>query len=130
MEALGHRAIGEKRPDAAGERSRDAERIRKLFAVEAKDFGCARRRTEAPRGAGGMPAEVVVRPVAPGTLEHARGNIVSGNNRGEHRFARTACPERTDRRGHDCAGVAASAEVIELERVRCRAVDERGFACR
>ena len=56
----------------------DAERIGEASRSSSRILRRGSRRAEAAAGAGGMPAEVVVRPVAAGAFEHARGNVVAG----------------------------------------------------
>ena len=132
MEALGVGTVGQEGPDPAREGAGDAEGVGEAFAVEAEHPRRRSGRAEAAAGPGRMPAERVVGPIAAGALEHARREIVAGEDRHERLAARHAAArgQRADHRDHDRAGMAAAAEIVELERVRGRAVDERGLGNR
>jgi hypothetical protein len=92
MEALGHRAVGEKRPDAAGVGTGDAQRVRESLAVEPEYFGGSRGRAEGAARAARMPAQVIVRAIAAGAIGHTGRDVVTSDDRRQRFFARNRSP--------------------------------------
>src|SRR3954470_19734031 len=94
MEALRHRTVGEESPDAAGERSRDAERVGGAFAVELQKLRRARRGAEGAARSARMPSEIVVETIPAGAFGHAGGDVVARDDRRQHVFAADAATTR------------------------------------
>ena len=97
--------------------------------IELEDARGGRCRAEAAARAGRVPAQIVVRAISAGAFQHARGKVVAGEQSHEGVAARHAAAprQRHHHRHDDGTRMAAAAEIVELERMRGRAVDERGL---
>ncbi len=129
VHGLGHRIRAKRLLQARGESGDRRERVGEALCVEAEHLGCGARRAKTADGAGVVPVPVVS---AAHGLGDARGDLVADDHRAQKRLARDLprlgdCERRGDGRG---AGMidALAEDVVHLDGVRRRAVDERGRA--
>ncbi len=129
MQGLRHRVHAEGLLQPRGEGGHRGERVRELRAVQAQKHrrrGCA---PEAADGAGRMPV-AIVRPAQGGA--DPRRDLVAGDD-GAQEFQAARLPVlRQGERGRDGRGARVvdrvAEDVVELDRVRRGAVDERASA--
>jgi hypothetical protein len=127
---LGHGAVAEEGPGAAGERASQADRVAELAGVEPEGPAGGDRGSECAAHAGGVPALLVELVVAAQCALHPPGDVVAENDRLD---PGTAVDRGGAQRGggeqrghHNGAGVVAATGVVQLEGMGGHAVAERG----
>ena len=126
MERLGHGA--ERLLEAGGLRARDAEGMREPAGVEAEELPGRGRGAEVTEEAGHVPAPVGELP--PDDASDARLHLEAGDEGGEDGGAARVPPlaqgERHRRHRRGPVDDRRQVRVVEIQRVRLRAVGERG----
>ena len=126
VHGLGHRIRAKRLLQAGGESGDRGERMGEAPSVEAEQLGRGARRAETADGSGVVPVPVVSAAHGRGD---ARGDLVADDHRAQELLARGAARLRDGERSGDGRRpgmVDALAEnVVHLECVRGRAVDER-----
>ena len=126
VQRLRHRVHAERLLQPGGEGGDGRERVREALAVELEQLGGGRGGAEAADGAGVVPV-LVVR--AAHRRADAGRDLVADDHRAQERFAARAARLGERERGGNGrrAGVidAVAEDVVDLDRVRGRAVDQR-----
>ena len=128
LERLGPGAIGKELQAAGALAQRDAERARDPGRIEAEHPSRRRGRSEYAAGGGGVEAALVMRAGRQREGE-AAGDLVAGDDGGQHVGAARARHLRRGQRGRDHrrAGMqrAGGVGIVEIQRMRERAVQQR-----